>query len=402
MLDNFLAELFSPQAPGGPASFGQRFSPGVTPMAEAPSNPMMPPMQGDGPAIDPTEIVRKLVGMNGGGPPAAVDMSARAAQPSPPVPLPTPKPNIPAMLAGPNVGGGGAAIPAAASPSGPAPGGSDIMSRLSGMFNRGGAPSQVGAPAQAPTMAEASQPPSSPLAKMFGIDPRTEQRIRASLAGGFAGGNPAFAGGALMKGAGGALAGGLKSDQNQTKTDQEAAKQAQKQANFERTQGDTEQQHAALRKLYGARTTAALTGRPNSAWNKPVPERWKDAQKLIMDKAKQLQGGITAITPKEQAAQRAEAERQLEKFKTDTYQKYGFDKGGNNAMPAARPGGAVPSTDRVVGDKEATATGLYDSSSRGQAISKAREVIARGANPQQVKKLLLDKYGITVTDDELQ
>lgn len=367
MIDDFLANLFKPDEP---ATFGQRFAQADMPGAFDGGGTM--------PVINPDDLLRRL---NGGAnfeptyvpqdnppgdplapkdqgirmPPAmgdgAIDLSARAAPGGAGVPLPQPRPDILAMLNGEGGGAGGAGSP------GPADGGApSLVDRLFG--NRPAAPAGAATP----------EDRTSAIGKLFGLSEKADQRIRASLASGMSGGNPAFAGGAAMKGLSGSINGGLSQEMEQQKQEKSAADQAQKQANFDRTQGDKEKTSDALRKLYGQRGEALKTNaetRANapakSAWNKPASERWKDAQRLIMDKKKELTRDMPIAGQARKDAM-TQAEKDLEKFKKDTYKAYGIDESGNDLQGAPAPKGgrsAVPSSSKVVGDQEGKDSGLY-------------------------------------------
>lgn len=278
----------------------------------------------------PDTPVMPAGGGMGGPAPVTTMLSARSAMPSPPmanVPMPRPRPDVAGMLQG--SGGGGAPVAP------PAGGGTmDLAARL-----RHAIPGSSGG--------------ATPTSKL-------SDRILASLAGGFSGGNPAFAGGAFMQGAGGAISGGRKAGKEQNEADTAAKLASQKQANFERKQTDKERTSKALRGLYGARSTRALRG-PRKTWDKPVSERWKDAQKLILEKEKALGKNVPEIglTPRERAAREAENKAALDEFRRETYEKYGFDQNGVDIGSGAVPGAEVPSTPGVVGDKEAMDKGLY-------------------------------------------
>lgn len=360
MIDNFLRELFSPDSP---ATFAQRFEPFDGAPANVPSldmgamGPQRPPSMDDllrqlaPPMPSPREYLRQL-------PPdppfddgSTETLSARSRLPS--VPLPQPRPDIENMLAGNRGATSGMPV---------APADNDIFAKLAGIFGRGGGGG--GNPSTTSTGGDQV----SLFGRLAGLSPAADKQFRASLAGGFAGGNPAFAGGALMRGASGALGGGLAQEKSQAKTDKANQDAAQKQANFERAQEDKEKTNEALRKLYGMRgdvmqqnanSRAANAGR--TSWNKPASERWKDANRLIIDKEKQLKGSINPLLPKaDRDKLEADVSAQLEDFKRKTFEQYGFDQNGKDMAPAMpRQGGAVPSSGKVVGDQEATDKGLY-------------------------------------------
>lgn len=362
MIDNFLRELFSPDSP---ATFAQRFEPFDGAPANVPSldmgamGPQRPPSMDDllhqlaPPMPSPREYLRQL-------PPdppfddgLTETLSARSRLPS--VPLPQPRPDIENILSGNR--GAPAGMPAASASSA---NNGDIFAKLAGLLGRGGG---GGDPGAAPVGGDQG----SLFARLAGLSPAADKQLRASLAGGFAGGNPAFAGGALMRGASGALGGGLSQEKQQAKTDRSTQDAAQKQANFERAQEDKEKTNEALRKLYGMRgdvmqqnanSRAANAGR--TSWNKPASERWKDANRLIIDKEKQLKGAINPMLPKaDRDKMEADVSAQLEDFKRKTFEQYGFDQNGKDMAPMPRQGGEVPSSGKVVGDKEATEQGLY-------------------------------------------
>lgn len=371
MIDDFLAKLFGPDEP---ATFDQRFAPfagapaNVPGIADGVGRPDLsrPPGMDEvlrqiaPPMPSPQEYLRGLTPMPDFplAPPvetenAMLPPGARPTAFSPPgdgVPLPQPRPNIEAILNGERGGAGGGQLPSGAAPASPAP---SLLDRL---FGNG-----------APAGPAAREDRTSAIGKLFGLSEKSDQRIRASLASGLSGGNPAFAGGAAMKGVSGALSGGLSQEMQQQKDEKAAGDSAQKQANFDRSQGEKEKTGEAMRKLYGDRGAAlkenAATRAANggkTAWNKPASERWKDAQRLIIDKQKQLYGGLPIAGKARQDAQ-TKADQELEKFRRDTYKAYGIDEDGNDlgGAPMPRGGGAVPSTGKTVGDKEGTDTGLY-------------------------------------------
>lgn len=240
------------------------------------------------------------------------------------------------------------------------------------------------------------------MSRLMGLDQGGEKRLRSSIAGGFAGANTAFGGGSLMKGIGGGISGGLASDKDDEAKGLAAEDRTVKQANFNRQQDDKELTSDALRKLYGARgsaletnaTTKANAPVKNAAWNKPPHERYKDAMHLIQQERKAIYGQINPLTSKaDQAAAKAEADKQLEEFKQRTFKTYGIDQNGNETTPSQ---GGTPSTKNAVGTKEGEESGIYESGS----ISNAREAIARGANPDQVKQHLKEN-GIKFSDSDL-
>jgi hypothetical protein len=219
MLDDFMRELFSPDTAAGPSvNFAERFRGGP-----ADDGAMLP--------AGATPTMGRLMGE---------------------IPLPRSRPDIEGILAG-RGGGGGPSLPSPSSDT--TPPSTDIIARLSGILRpQGVAPSPNTAPADSAR---------GILGRLMGMDTSGEKRLRSTIAGGFSGGNPAFAGGALMKGAGGGLSGGLKSDKEDLDTETAAADREQKQSNFERTQLDKEKTAEALRNLYGARGSAV--GQPRSA-----------------------------------------------------------------------------------------------------------------------------------------
>jgi hypothetical protein len=301
-------------------------------------------------------------------------------------PLPRPRP--------PEAGPGASMMP----PGGVVPptaagGGNDPMfSRLAGLSRPGGGAG-----------AGKDDGPNGIMGRLLGMDASREKRVRSAVAGGFAGANPAFAGGSLMKGLSGGLTGGLKSDKEDTEAATEAEDTAQKQANFNRTQTDKEATSDALRKLYGQRGAALVTaadarasGAGKGAWNKPPHERYKDAMHLIQAERKAIYGQINPLAPKaDQAAQRADADARLKAFTDKTLRTYGIDDNGNETSPT-QGGRGTPSSPRSMGTQEGNQSGLYDT----DAISGAREAIARGANPDQVKQRLKEN-GITFADEDL-
>lgn len=381
MIDDFMRELFGPDTGGGapatfgerfggirpplfgddpgPATFGERFGGGQAPHPEAAGLPdllkrLMPGMVpgGGGAApmmspgnrfeIDPQDHMER---------PRVIEMSAKARRPDA-VPLPPARPGGDLME---RLGGGSPGAPLSLAPPAPtnpaAPAAPpSLMARLRG----GGSPPPAG-----------SDPRGGLLARLTGMDPRSERRVLASLAGGMAGGNPAFSGGALMKGLSGGISGGLASDQQDRKEDKDASTAAQKQSNFERTQGDKEKTSEALRMLYRMRgevmktnadthATNAETNAGRKTWNKPAHERFKDAERLILDKEKALRNPLAA------KADRDAAERELADYRKKVYRQYGFsDDGTKDIAPGAGGKAATPSTDKVVGDKEGEDAGLY-------------------------------------------
>jgi hypothetical protein len=336
-IDAFLAELFSPSGGGAvnPATFDDRFGGG---------------------AASPLET--QDVGMRLSGAPA----DTAPQFPGGVVPLPRERPDE----AGPRAGDLNMERPAPMGPQGGAapPDAGGLFSRLAGLTGGG-----MTAPANTASRDEGAK---GLLSRLAGMDASGEKRLRSTLAGGFAGGNPAFAGGAFMKGASGGLTGGLKSDKEDSDAETTAADTKQKQSNFDRTQGDKEMTSAALRKLYGvrgdtmARDAQTRSERPAStaktAWNKPAHERFKDAERLILDKEKTLKNALNPLAPKaERESAAAAAKQEMADYRKRVYKQYGFDENGNDtgAAPQSGGGGTVPSTDRVVGDQEGKATGLY-------------------------------------------
>ena len=319
-LDTFFNDLFATEQPG--SQFNQRFL-------------------GDGGALSPMAPTRDLLGGGETMPmprarPPALDlefMDNPAAIP------PTAQPRSGPMDIGQRLGGG----PTAQAPMGVPPGG-------------GGGPMPGGEPSVEDRLGGGGM-----------------KRIMSALAAGMAGGNPAFAGGALMKGLSGGLAGSLKSDKDDLETDTATEERNLKQGNFERVQGERELDSAARRKLYGkhgeyyeaaAKNAAEGGGRRggragSAAWNKPAHERFKDAQNLILKKNKDIDGSLNVLgMPKaERDAAVARAKAEKEAFKRETYQRYGLNEDGSDVAP---PRAEVPSTNRVVGDREASERGLYE------------------------------------------
>lgn len=320
MIDQFLADLFgTPTASPDIGSAAQALIGGDGGGIGA-GGPSTAPMM---PASDP---MAALMGNDAGG--DTMDMSARSAQPGE-IPLPRPRP----AEAGP-----GASQPP------------DIMAMLRGSE-----------PGLRPMPDAAS--PQGMLGKTLGLDiPSPSKRFQSALAGGMAGGNPAFKGGAFMKGASGGLSGGLKSDKDDADVETARANTAFKNDVATKDLVRKTKQTDALTALYGARTDATVKGKTSTAWNKPPNERWKDAQKLIIDKQKQLYGSINPLSPKaEREAQKAQADKDLATFKDQTYGQYGFSPDGKDI--AGENGGGkprTPSTSKVVGDKEGEDSGLYE------------------------------------------
>lgn len=184
------------------------------------------------------------------------------------------------------------------------------------------------------------------------------KKIFSSLAGGFSGADKRFGGGALMNGIGGSLTGGLKSDQQDrenTRQDSEDERKANNEAarlGISREALDERKKTGeALRKLYGDRGTAAINGRPSAAWNKPPHERYKDAQKLVQDQEKIINGRTNPYRgPEGRQKWEAEKKGELDSFKKNTYKMYGIDAEGKDTGPPAdvpgngstpRPGGGA-------------------------------------------------------------
>lgn len=380
MIDNFLADLFAPEPQSDPAGRFGALRAGDP--AESPPDPLsrdrflgVPdslPFAGARPPDDfnlfdePPDDVASRATMTrlagpmpsggvpgdsfadrfGGGPRQPMAGPAPGGMPMVNPPLPQPRPDIEGILNGDR----GAAPPGAAPASGGAPG--NIMARLLG--NRSGsemAPLTDGAGGRD---------------RGTGPDARIK-RVLSALAGGMAGGNPAFKGGAFMKGMSGGLTGGLKSDKEEREAEAAADDKTQKQGNFDRTQLDKEKTSEALRKLYGERGAALLDGGgkggKGAAWNKPPHERLKDAEKLIIDKQKSLYGQINPLAPKaERQAAQERADKELEGFKKKIYKGYGIDPDGNETSPSmpAGGGGKVPSATPSKGSGGMRGGGSYD------------------------------------------
>jgi hypothetical protein len=148
-----------------------------------------------------------------------------------------------------------------------------------------------------------------------------------------------------MKGASGGLGGGLKSDKDDRDEDSTQAHRDQQQANFDRTATDREKNSESLRKLYGQRgsaietnaaTRAANPPGTSKAWNKPAHERFKDAERLILDKEKQLDRRLDSAFGKKRDEQKGINEKELSEYKARTYKKYGLDENGDE-LPNASP-----------------------------------------------------------------
>lgn len=329
MIDDFLTDLFQPQQP---ASFGDRF----------------------GAAFGPTGGADPMALMSGG-PPPMMD-----------VPMPLPRPTNPMMPSpmmpppAPPMDSGGD-LPFGAEPTaGPMP---DVLSRMAGLA---GTPRAMMMPGGGGEGGEAA-PPQSILERMAGTI--AGKRFQTALAAGLAGGNPQFRAGAFAKGMGSAMAGGLKSDKDDDdaseradETEYKRGQDAKKMGLAERGMTEREKTGATIRDLHGARTKAVTEGKPlrgNAAWNKPPHERFKDAEKLILEKSKELRGRIPAFgQPAAIAAARAEVDKEISAYKEKVYRRYGFDTDGNDIAPQSRT--ETPSTDRVVGDREAKSRGLYE------------------------------------------
>lgn len=406
MIDQYLQELFSPD-PSGPGGFAGRFGaindrsgplygqgaggpiqmdtplpmPGGPPMPE-------PPMGGEMPDDMMRAVNQNFLRMNGGRDPSGTQVLPPAddgvALPPGAKPMSGMSPMF-ARLAG--MDGGGAVPLPRPRPSGamgPAdatapPGGNPMAPNLGALLAilRGGGGSGPSGPAPAGAPQDPGAMPredaQSIIGRLIGLDRSGEKRLRSSVASGFAGGNPAFAGGAFMKGASGGLSGGLKSDKEDDDADVASEDKAQKQANYERTQTDKEKTSEAIRKLYGDRGEAAKTSAAaraanpmggRSSWNKPPHERYKDAMKLIQDERKAIFGQINPLGPKADVQmQRMEADKKLKEFTDRTLRTYGIDADGNEIAPVQQPqrgaSAGVPSSKRVIGDKEAMDKGLY-------------------------------------------
>lgn len=367
-IDNFLNELFGPTAaPPPPASFADRFG------ALDDGGAMLPPNAQPTSGAAPSDLMGRLAGLPRPRPPAAGPSAADLSASGPPM-------NIsPDATAGPPQEDGG------------------IMSRLLSLTNPGMAADdrEAGGPQKGD--------PRGVLGRLLGFDQTGEKRLRSSLSAGFAGGNPAFKGGAFMQGASGALKGGLASDEQEQQQQIAADAKKLQQTNFERQQGDKELTSAALRKLYGDRGEAMVTTannranpRASTAWAKPPHERYKDAMHLIQAERKALYGQINAFGAKaDQVAARAEADAKLKAFTDRTLRTYGIDENGRDTGSPGAP--ATPGGPRSDTRSPPAPDGVeYDSS----AISGAREAIARGANPDQVKQRLKEN-GITFADEDL-
>lgn len=360
MLDKFLSDLFSPDTfksvmpsmDGGGMGGGMMGGSGLGGIFGGADKGIMDRMGGGG-GLDPAsggtvgdvmardQLLDRLTNSNvlspDGGSAAPVD-----------VPMPRPRP----MEAPPLVGGGSPPV-APAAPSG----GGDVFSRLAGYFNAGGgAPAPTAPVGSAPAPQQQGQ--NSLIGRLFGMSPGTDRNVRSSLAGGMSGGDPAFGGGAFMRGMSGSMAGSLNSEK-QGRTEEAAAKAAgQTQANFNRQQADREKRTGAYSRLSGVRADKTATGGPTGkAWNKPGNEKWKDAQKLIIDKERALRSNINPLAPKaERDAQTAAIEADLERFKQDTLRQYGLSGGGTETNAPAGAGGPKPTP---MSSKEATDKGLY-------------------------------------------
>lgn len=311
--------------------------------AMSPDMPPMPP-QGGNAAVTPPSPQQ---------PPDALALSAKSnQQPDPSIPLPQPRPDVESILAGqtPMNGAPPAAPTAPGTPPAPNAG---LLARLAGVTPSGAQPANANGTAA---------PATGLMGKLAGMDASGEKRLRSSLAGGMSGANPAFAGGAIMNGLSGGLKGGLSSDKDDQDQAIKLAGINAKSSLGAATLADRQKRTDALTKLYDARTTATVNGKPNNSWNKPPSERWKDAQNLIINKQKQLQNAINPLAPKAaQDQQRQAAQQELQDFKNSTYHAYGFDKDGNDISGANSSGKpATPSTAKTVGDKEGEDSGLYE------------------------------------------
>ncbi len=312
MMDEFMAELFGP--PGRPASFNDRFAGAPMPVRPL-AGPVGTPASG-APMAPPSPGIEAI--LSGGALPKP------GGAPGPARPGPTMRDLLP---------------PQAAPKAGMAP--ADLLRLLSG----GGG----GAMAKAAPRAEGAE--EEGLLDILG-----GKGFRSSLAGGLSDGDRRFKGGAFSRGFGRALAGGLKSERDDEassikadETEYKRGQDARKLALDERRVSNSEKTGAAQRTLYGARTKAVSEDRPSTAWNKPAGERWKDAQKLIMDFNEQVdRAAKLAGSGQDPEAQRSQARALKDQFKRNTLQKYGFDDNGKE----------LSSSDKVMGDHKAGAMGL--------------------------------------------
>lgn len=473
-IDAFLQELF-PSAAAAPANFADRFAPALSGLDTSLQTHNEPMARLSGPPASFDD--RFAPAEDASLPPNAMFNSGQAGPNMPMVnpPLPRPRP---------------AEAPTAEMLGAPQGAPTDLSSSTGDMFAR-----LAGRTGMTPPPPPGKEDSRGVMARLLGLDATGEKRLRSTLAGGMAGGNPAFGAGAFMKGASGALTGGLKSDKEDTEAETAASDSKQKQANFNRTQTDKELTSEALRKLYGARASAptrsasnafsyspgrgrdesgeevdgawktskldgsrefvpgmVLTGKNEtssvadrkdadsearralqaeradalrrgdtrkvrelddklknsevrrgldtarttavgsggrSAWNKPPHERLKDVERLMIDKEKQLRSGVNPIASKaERDAANIGIEKQMGDFRKRLYKQYGFDENGNEVKGATQSGGTT---------SPAPPAGVeYDN----EAISGAREAIARGANKAQVLQRLKDN-GISVSDGDL-
>lgn len=366
------------------------------------------------PAAPPASIADRFGGLDDGMMPQNATPQSGPAPSGMPIvnpPMPRPRPPIEGMLRGPTprpaeAPQGPPMDIAPPAPSAPPPQDGSIMSRILGMTNPGMAADdrEAGGP----------QPgdPRSVLGRITGLDQTGEKRLRTSLAGGFAGGNPNFKGGAFMQGASGALKGGLQSDEQDETKATAATQRKLQQANFDRQQSDKELTSDALRKLYADRGTALVTNADTRAQNpggKPGvtqqiiaqlraenPDLTFEAALNIAKrgsndpKVRQAGERLALTAAKADPAYLMNPQKTLQKWRGE----YGLDQA---AAPPGGPPAAAPATPGSPRSQNEPPAGVeYDNS----AISGAREAIARGANAEQVKKRLKDN-GIKFSDEDL-
>jgi len=109
--------------------------------------------------------------------------------------------------------------------------------------------------------------------------------------------------------------------------------------------------------LNAARAKQAGTGK--GAWNKPPHERYKDAMKLIQDERKAIYGQINPLmSPKDRAASKADADKQLKEFTAKTLKTYGIDESGNETSPN-QGGAGMPNATPSAGSGGMRGGGTY-------------------------------------------
>lgn len=412
----------------GPSSFADRFiGGGPAPGGANPLAGLMEKLTGGGPKPVPTQSFTPP--MPGGGAPPL----GGGAPPG----MPTPQPDLSARLSGAPAMPPGALPFSGEQPPGAAggpPNVADLLKKLMGGAPGGGGYSGYGMPPPPSGTPPGAMPPGAPgggdamlppgagptegrappgvpggggfMDRLSGMvnDPKFRRNFGASIAGGMAGGNPAFKGGAFMKGLSGGLSGGQKADKQFL--DEEVAKQerTQKQSNWESEQADKKLSNEALNKLRGAQAgayekgTIGAGGR-GAAWNKPPMQNVLDLQRAIKDVEARKNGIINL--PRDQraeAAKKIDAElAPLRQLLKENYKQLGMDENGNPVQPqgGGGPQPNAPATGRPTTQAPAP---TYD---RDTSIGNAREAIARGADPDMVKQRLKES-NIPFDDSDLK